>query len=87
MSVERVTSTADTNVGAQLAATLDADKPVDAGAAVWTACVQDPTLFTSPLPPVSEIVDDCGLVRDRHLLAPAGFDFGPWRFKLDCEPK
>lgn len=83
--VERVTVTADTNVGAQLAATLDADKPVDAGAAVWTVCVQDPTLFTSPLPPVSEIVDDYGMVRDRHLLAPAGFDFGPWRFKLDCE--
>lgn len=83
--VERVTATADTNSGAKLAATLDADEPVDADAAVWTACVEDPTLFTSPRPPVSEIADDYGLVRDGHLLAPAGFDFGPWRFKLDCQ--
>ena len=38
-------------VGGRLAATLDADEPVYFDAAVWTACVEDPAVFTEPLPP------------------------------------
>ena len=57
-------------MGARLAATLDADEPVYFDAAVWTACVEDPAVFTEPLPPVCEIVDDYGLAHRGEWLAP-----------------
>ena len=71
-------------VGARLAATLDADEPVYFDAAVWTACVEDPAVFTEPLPPLCEIVDDYGLARSGEWLAPGGFDFARWRFERGC---
>ena len=48
-------------------------------------CVTDPALFTDPLPPLSEIVEDHGLARSGDWLAPSGFDFGRWRFERRCE--
>ena len=63
--VERVTALAHSAVGARLAAVLDADEPVYFDAAVWTACVEDPAVFTEPLPPLCEIVDDYGLAHRR----------------------
>lgn len=84
--VERVTEVASAEgVGARLAATLHAQEPTYFDAAVWTVCAEDPTLFTEPLPPLSEIVDDYGLARQRDWLAPGGFDFSAWRFKLGCQ--
>jgi SEC-C motif len=71
-------------VGARLAATLDADEPVYFDAAVWTACVEDPAVFTEPLPPLSEIVDDYGLAHRGEWLAPDGFDFDRWHFERGC---
>jgi len=71
-------------VGARLAATLDADEPVYFDAAVWTACVEDPAVFTEPLPPLSEIVDDYGLAHRGEWLAADGFDFDRWRFERGC---
>lgn len=71
-------------VGARLAATLDADEPVYFDAAVWTACVEDPAVFTEPLPPLREIVDDYGLAHRGEWLAPDGFDFDRWRFERGC---
>ena len=58
--VERVTTLAHSAVGTRLAAALDADEPVYFGAAVWMACVEDPAVFTEPLPPLCEIVDEIG---------------------------
>jgi SEC-C motif len=71
-------------VGARLAAMLDADEPVYFDAAVWTACVEDPAVFTEPLPPLCEIVDDYGLAHRGEWLAPNGFDFDSWRFERGC---
>jgi hypothetical protein len=84
LEVERVTAPAHAAVGAQLAATLDADEPVYFDAAVWTACVEDPAVFTEPLPPLSEIVDDYGLAHRGEWLAPDGFDFDRWHFERGC---
>jgi hypothetical protein len=85
--VERVTAPSqgvNATVGARLAAALDADEPVYFDAAVWTACVEDPAVFTEPLPPLSEIVDDYGLAHRGERLAPDGFDFDTWRFERGC---
>ena len=74
--VERVAATQPSlAAGARLAATLDADEPVYFDAAVWTACVEDPAMFTEPLPPLCEIVEDYGLAHRDEWLAPEGFDF------------
>jgi hypothetical protein len=82
--VERATALAHSAVGARLAAMLDADEPVYFDAAVWTACVEDPAVFTEPLPPLCEIVDDYGLAHRGEWLAPDGFDFDRWRFERGC---
>lgn len=84
LALERVTAVADADVAAGLAATLDPDKPEFFPAAVWTVCAQDPTAFTEPLPPLSEIVDDCGLTRRGEWLAPVGFDWARWDFDRGC---
>jgi SEC-C motif len=83
--VERVTGLPQPRaVGERLAAVLDADEPVYFDAAVWTACVEDPAVFTEPQPPLSEIVDDYGLACRGEWLAPGGFDFDLWQFERDC---
>ncbi|MGB9223948.1 tetratricopeptide repeat protein, partial [Mycobacterium sp.] len=85
--VERVTAPSlggYAAVGARLAATLDDDEPVYFDAAVWTACVEDPAVFTEPLPPLCEIVDDYGLAHRGEWLAPDGFDFDHWHFERGC---
>jgi hypothetical protein len=84
LAVERVTAPADSGVGSRLAATLEADKPVFFDAAVWAACVEDPEVFTEPLPPLCEIVDDYGLAHRGDWLALDGFDFDRWHFERDC---
>ena len=83
--LERVDVIAQHTAGARLAATLDADEPTYVDAAVWTACVADPALFTDPLPPLSEIVEDYGLAHRGEWLAPSGFDFDRWQFERRCE--
>jgi tetratricopeptide (TPR) repeat protein len=83
--LERVDVIAQHTAGVRLAATLDADEPTYVGAAVWTACVADAALFTDPLPPLSEIVDDHGLARRGESITPSGFDFGRWQFERRCE--
>ncbi len=87
--VERVATqpslSACETVGESLAALLDADEPVYFGAAAWTACVENPAMFTEPLPPLCEIVDDYGLAHHGEWLAPNGFDFPRWRFERECE--
>ncbi|OBA81176.1 hypothetical protein A9W99_14600 [Mycobacterium sp. 1164966.3] len=79
--VERVTAVGQGAAGARLAATLGPDEPVYFDSAVWTACVEDPTLFTEPLLPLCEIADDFGLAHRDEWLAPSGFDFASWEFE------
>jgi hypothetical protein len=55
--VDGVTAVGQGTAGARLAATLDADEPTYFDAAVWTACTEDPQLFTEPLLPLCEIAD------------------------------
>jgi SEC-C motif len=83
--LERVDVIAQHTAGARLAATLDVDEPTDVDTAAWTACVADPALFTDPLPPLSEIVEDYGLAHRGDWLAPSGFDFDSWQFGRRCE--
>jgi SEC-C motif len=83
--LERVDVTTQHTAGERLAATLDADEPTYVDAAVWSACVTDPALFTDPLPPLSEIIEDQGLAHRGDWLAPIGFDFGRWQFERRCE--
>ncbi len=84
LEVERVTTATDlgTPVGVLLATALD--EAVYFDAAVWTACVADPAVFTEPLPPLCEIADDYGLARRGEWLAPDGFDFDRWFFERGC---
>jgi tetratricopeptide (TPR) repeat protein len=79
--LQRVDVNTQHTAGERLAATLDADEPTYVDAAVWTACATDTALFTGPLPPLSEIVEDYGLAHSGEWLAPSGFDFGRWRFE------
>jgi tetratricopeptide (TPR) repeat protein len=83
--VERVTAAQPGAAGTRLAATLDPDEPVYFDSAVWMACVEDPALFTEPLSPLCEIVDDFGLAHRDWWLAPAGFDFASWEFERGSE--
>jgi tetratricopeptide (TPR) repeat protein len=68
-------------VGHRLSEVLEAGsgEPVLLDVAVWTACANDATLFTEPLPPLGEVLQACGLVREGEWLAPSGFDFRRWR--------
>lgn len=75
---------ADAGVGARLAGMLDPDEPTFFAEAVWTACVDDPAVFTEPLPPLCEIADSCSLAHQGEWLAPAGFDFDEWHFDRGC---
>ncbi|WP_040539108.1 SEC-C metal-binding domain-containing protein [Mycolicibacterium tusciae] len=83
--VDRVTALAQASTeGARLKSMVDnAGEPVFLDLAIFTVCVEDPTAFTEPLPPLTEIVDGCGIARDMNSLAPAGFDFDAWRFELN----
>jgi SEC-C motif len=70
-----------TGVGRGLTEVLAAGDggPVSLDTTVWTACADDPTLFAEPLPPLGEVLEACGLVRDDEWLALPGFDFRRWR--------
>lgn len=84
LAVERVTTAIKTTVGAQLTALLGR-QPERIDALVWTACVADPTLFTDPGGPLSELVAERGLTRHGVWLAPPEFNFSRWAFQRDCE--
>ena len=73
-------------LGKRLSAVLEAepDEPMALDVAVWTACADDPTLFTEPLAPLGAMLDACGLAHDGEWLAGEGFDFPRWRVQLRC---
>ena len=73
-------------LGQRLSTVLEAepDEPTPLDVAVWTACADDPTLFTEPLPPLAEALDTCGLAHDGEWLAVQGFDFRRWQVDERC---
>lgn len=78
--VERAAARPQASAGARLAATVT-DEPVLIDAAVWTTCVEDPSAFSEPLPPLCELVAGEGLAHHGDWLAPGGFDFSGWHFE------
>ena len=76
-----VTAETVAGLGQQLSAVLKAepDEPMPLDVAVWTACADDPTLFTTPLPPLGAMLDTCELAHAGEWLAAPGFDFRRWR--------
>ncbi len=81
-----VTAETVTELGQRLSAVLEVepDEPTPLDVAVWTACADDPTLFTEALPPLAEVLDACGLVHDGEWLAVQGFDFPRWQVDKRC---
>lgn len=82
--VERVTTATASATGAQLAVLLGG-QPQLIDALAWSACLADPTLFTAPVAPLSELAAECGLTRRGDWLAPPDFDFSCWAFARQCE--
>ena len=81
--VQEVDSSAD--VGSMLTAALPPDEPAFVDSAVWGVCVDAPLLFTEPLPPMSDVIAECGLEHDRDFIAPSGFDIERWRVERQNE--
>ncbi len=81
-----VTAETVAGLGQRLSAVIEAepDEPMPLDVAVWTACADDPTLFTEPLPPLGAALDACGLAHDGEWLARQGFDFRRWRVEQRC---
>jgi len=60
-------------------AALGDGEAVELADLVWQLCGDDPALFTTPLPPLTELLADAGLVVEGEWVGPAGFDFQAWR--------
>jgi len=82
--LERVSTATDSAAGAQLAMQLGG-QPQRVDALVWTACLADPTLFTQPGAPLSEIVAERGLTQHGAWLVPPEFNFSRWVFEREWE--
>ncbi len=81
-----VTAETVAGLGQRLSAVLEAEpeEPMPLDVAVWTACADDPTLFTEPLPPLGAALDACELAHDGEWLAARGFDFQRWQVEKRC---
>ena len=75
-SVDRAASPA---VGKLLQSALADGQPSELDIAVWTVCAGDADLFRRPLPPLGDVLDECGLQSHGDYVAAAGFDFPGWR--------
>lgn len=75
---DRAEGVADLGRGLRAALAERAGEPVELDTAVWTACAQVPGLFCTALPPLAEVLGDCGLSWRGDWLAGAGFDFDRW---------
>ncbi|MGB6162925.1 MAG: SEC-C metal-binding domain-containing protein [Pseudonocardiaceae bacterium] len=81
-----VTAETVAELGRRLSVVLEAEseEPMPLDVAVWTACADDPTLFTEPLPPLGTVLDACELAHDGEWLAVRGFDFRRWQVEQRC---
>ncbi|MCV7386326.1 SEC-C domain-containing protein [Mycolicibacter longobardus] len=84
--VERVSSATETTAGAQLTALLGT-QPERVDALVWAVCLANPTLFTKPTAPLSELVAEHGLTQRGVWLVPPDFNFTRWVFTRECEQR
>ncbi|AKS35848.1 YecA family protein [Mycolicibacterium goodii] len=84
LALESVETVVDADIGNRLAGVLPGDEPTFIDAAALTLCVEDPTVFVEATAPLSEIIRDAGLAYSDGFIAPAGFDFGRWRFEIAC---
>ncbi|SNR52707.1 SEC-C motif-containing protein [Haloechinothrix alba] len=82
-SVTEPQETADAadSLGQRLRALLpdDPEQPVEIHGAIWTACADDPELFTQAMAPLGALVGSLGFSCDGEWLAAEGFDFAHWR--------
>lgn len=46
---------------------------------LWLMCADDPALFATPFPPLTELLAGADLIVDGDWLGPPGFDFRAWR--------
>ena len=81
-----VTAEMVAELGQRLSVVLEAEpeEPMALDVAVWTACADDPKLFTEPLPPLGAALDACELAHDGEWLAARGFDFLRWQVEQRC---
>jgi len=66
-------------------ATLGHGEAVELVDLVWQLCGDDPALFTTPLPPLTELLSEAGLAVDGEWVGPAGLDFQAWRLERRLE--
>ncbi|MBI2704173.1 MAG: SEC-C domain-containing protein [Actinobacteria bacterium] len=59
------------------------DDPLGVDDLVHSLCADLPHAFRDPLPPLADVIDDLGLVREESLVGPPGFSFGLWRLEGD----
>lgn len=66
-------------------ARLGAGEPVPLDEVVWQTCAEHADAFATPVAPLGELLDAAGLVRDRDLVGPPGFDIPAWRLQNRVE--
>ena len=58
---------------------LPAEEPLVLEELILHLCSEDPELFTSPFPPLAELLATWQVARAGDYVAPVGFDFAAWR--------
>jgi len=78
---EREVTPGSAELGDRLNAILavEPDEPQQLDIAAWTACADDAALFARAMPPLGQLLAECGLPHDGDYVAGSGFDFGHWR--------
>lgn len=61
------------------------DGPAPLDSVVWELCSADRTLFTTPIAPLRELLDEHGFVHDGAEVAPPGFHLSGWRVERQRE--
>ncbi|ULN30125.1 SEC-C domain-containing protein [Mycolicibacterium smegmatis] len=84
LALETIETVVDADIGNRLAEVLPGDEPTFVDAAALTLCAEDPTVFVEATAPLSEVIREAGLAYSDGFIAPAGFDFGRWRFETAC---
>jgi len=74
-------------LGHRLEATLadSPDEPILLHIAVLTVCADESTLFTEPLSPLGEVLEELGFPRSGEWLGQRGFDLPQWQVAQRCD--
>lgn len=76
--IERTTAAPD-DLADHLRLLLPAEEPLVLEELLLHLCSEDPELFTTPFPPLTELLTTWQVARAGDYVAPAGFDFAAWR--------